>query len=198
MKLLYQGHASFRLTTDEHKVIYIDPFIGDGYDVPADIILCTHEHYDHNKVELVTKKPTTKIIHYYDVLQNGVYKTLDIDGVEIKAVPAYNSHHDRNETVGYVIHCDGVTVYHAGDTDVIPEMANLTDEHIDYALLPIDGFYTMGPKDVEKAQSMIRAKNIIVMHTKVGAIFDLEKAKQVTLPGVLIIKPGDEIILKHE
>ena len=95
--------------------------------------------------------------------------------------------------MGYVIHCDGVTVYHAGDTDVIPEMANLADEHIDYALLPIDGFYTMGPKDVEKVQSMIHAKNIIVMHTKVGAIFDLEKAKQVTLPGVLIIKPGDEI-----
>lgn len=45
---------------------------------------------------------------------------------------------------------------------------------------------------------MIHAKNIIVMHTKVGAIFDLEKAKQVTLPGVLIIKPGDEILLKHE
>ncbi len=57
-KLLYQGHASMRITTVEGKVIYVDPFAGEGYDVPADLILMTHGHYDHTQTdEITTKNP---------------------------------------------------------------------------------------------------------------------------------------------
>ena len=49
-KLLYQGHGSFRLTADDGRVIYVDPYKGKGYDLPADIILVTHNHRDHNQI----------------------------------------------------------------------------------------------------------------------------------------------------
>ena len=52
-KLLYQGHGSFRVSTAEGKVIYIDPYAGEGYDKPADILLVSHQHGDHNQTKLV-------------------------------------------------------------------------------------------------------------------------------------------------
>ena len=61
-KLFYQGHGSFRLTSDDEAVIFIDPFIGEGYDIPADLILITHQHPDHNQVDLITQKPGCEII----------------------------------------------------------------------------------------------------------------------------------------
>ena len=61
-KLLYQGHASFRLIAKNGTVIYIDPAYGEGYDLPADIILVTHGHNDHNKVNLVTQKKGCTVI----------------------------------------------------------------------------------------------------------------------------------------
>ncbi|MBQ9959178.1 MAG: MBL fold metallo-hydrolase, partial [Oscillospiraceae bacterium] len=55
-KLYYQGHGSFRLESDGGKVIYLDPYAGDGYDLPADLILVTHAHEDHNCVHLIEKR----------------------------------------------------------------------------------------------------------------------------------------------
>ena len=52
-RLLYQGHGSLRIVTAEGKVIYIDPYAGDGYDLPADLILITHGHQDHTAVNLI-------------------------------------------------------------------------------------------------------------------------------------------------
>ena len=54
--LYYQGHASLRITTAEGKVIYVDPYSGDGYDVPADLILVTHRHDDHNAVHKIKNR----------------------------------------------------------------------------------------------------------------------------------------------
>lgn len=55
-KLLYQGHGSLRLISEAGMVIYIDPFIGEGYDIPADLILVTHQHHDHNQIDLPPHK----------------------------------------------------------------------------------------------------------------------------------------------
>ena len=105
-KLYYQGHGSYRITTNNKTVIYVDPYAGDGYDIPADMILVTHDHYDHNNVSLVRTLADTKIITAKDALQNGQYQRFSIKDVQIDAVPAYNHNHKREECVGYVLYVD--------------------------------------------------------------------------------------------
>lgn len=197
-KLFYQGHSSFRLTTDEGKVIFIDPFAGVGYLTPADLVLITHEHYDHNGIDLITKKLGTIVIRSKDALTNGIYHSFEEFGVYIKAVPAYNPHHNKAECVGYLLTVNGVKVYHAGDTDFIPEMKDLAKEKIDYALLPIDGHFTMSPEEASKAAVAINPKHMIPIHMKPGMLWDYHQAMMVTAPMAMLMKPNDEIILKHE
>ena len=197
-KLFYQGHSSVRITTDEGKVIFIDPFAGVGYLTPADLVLITHEHYDHNAINLITMKPSTIVIRSKDALKNGVYFEFDEFGVHIKAVPAYNSHHDKAECVGYILTVDGVKIYHAGDTDFIPEMRDLYKEKIDYALLPIDGHFTMTPEEATKAANMIEPKHLIPIHMKPGMLWDYHQCMKVTAPMAMLVKPNDQITLVHE
>ena len=60
-KLFYQGHGSYRLTANEGRVIFVDPYKGKGYDIPADFILITHQHSDHNKINRITQKPDCRM-----------------------------------------------------------------------------------------------------------------------------------------
>src|SRR5450830_212474 len=88
-KILFQGHGSLRLISDSGIVVYIDPYAGIGYDVPADIILVTHQHMDHNCIEKPAKKPDNLIIQNFDALKKGSYKSFTVKGITIEAVPAY-------------------------------------------------------------------------------------------------------------
>ena len=194
-KLFYQGHSSFRITTNEGVVLFIDPFAGVGYQTPADIVLITHEHYDHNDISKITMKPSTIVIRSRDALQGGIYRPFEEDGVQIQSVPAYNAHHDRGECVGYILSFDGIKLYHAGDTDFIPEMKELTALHLDYALLPIDGFYTMTPEAATQAAELIKPKHLIPMHMKPGMLWDYHQAMKVTAPMAMLMKPNDNIDL---
>lgn len=197
-KLFYQGHASVRITTDEGKNIFIDPYAGEGYKTPADLVLITHEHYDHNAIHLITMTPRTVVIRSADALKDGIYYEFDQCGVHVKAVPAYNSHHNKNECVGYILTVDGVKIYHAGDTDFIPEMKELSEEKIDYALLPIDGFYTMTPLDASKAAIVMNTKHMIPIHMHPGMNFDMTQCMKVTAPMAMLVRPNDLIELHHE
>ena len=70
--LLYQGQASIRIVTDEGKVIYIDPYAGNGYDMPADLILVTHGHFDHNGLDKIQNmNDGCKIITHNEAIKNG-------------------------------------------------------------------------------------------------------------------------------
>ena len=79
--MLYQGHGSFRLTSNDRLIIYVDPYAGEGYDLPADIILVTHQHYGHNKVKLCARKLDCRVITNKEALAGGNHKSFDVCGV---------------------------------------------------------------------------------------------------------------------
>lgn len=194
-KLLYQGHGSFRITTDENIVIYVDPFAGSGYDLQADIILITHQHGDHNQIQLPGKKNTCVIIQNGDALQNDVYKSFDINGIHIQGVPAYNSNHDRKKCVGYMLTFNGLKIYAAGDTSTTKEMKEYSSMDIDYALMPIDGIYNMDPAEATLCADLIGAKHVIPIHMAPGMLFDAKKAAKFIAKNRFIVKAGEEIEL---
>jgi L-ascorbate metabolism protein UlaG (beta-lactamase superfamily) len=194
-RLLYQGHGSFRLTSQEGIVIYVDPFAGEGYDLPADIILVTHQHDDHNHVELPAQKEGCVIITEADALQNGVYQSFSIQGIEIEATEAGNQNHDPKNCVGYILAVDGIKLYFAGDTSTTEQMASFPERELHYALLPCDGRYNMGLEEAAACAELIGAKHNIPIHTKPGALFDRTIAEAFDAPNPLIVEAGEEIAL---
>jgi len=194
-KLLYQGHGSFRITTNNNSVIYVDPYAGKGYDKPADIILVTHQHHDHNKVKLVTQKPDCRLITNKEALEDGKHKMFDIAEIIIEAVEAGNSKQDPKECVGYVIMLDGIKIYAAGDTSKTSQMAELTEKQIDYALFPTDGIFNMGLAEAAECAALVGAKHNIPIHMNPLKLFDKGKAAKWNAPNKLIVSAGEEITL---
>ena len=166
------GHDTFKITGE--KIIYTDPFKIKKKDT-ADIILITHEHFDHCSPEDVTKiqQSGSVIVTEKDSAANlsgdvrvvTVGETITIDDVSIEAVPAYNTNKDFHPKskgwLGFIVDIDGVRVYHAGDTDFIPEMKHFST---DIALLPVSGTYVMTAEEAVEAALAINPKIAIPMH----------------------------------
>ncbi len=102
-KLLYQGHGSYRITSDEGTGDLCRPVRWEGYDVPADVILVTHQHHDHSKPGARPAYRGVLAHHQQGGAAGGEYQRFEVKDVRIKAVPAYNRNHDRKECVGYVL-----------------------------------------------------------------------------------------------
>lgn len=174
------AHAGFQIKADE-KIIYVDLEKYGEATEKADLILVTHSHTDHcdpDKIKNVRKKDTV-IIAPKDCVSKlgGDVKTLNlgeettVDTIRVKAVDAYNykrfrspgsPYHPKGFGVGYLITVKGKTIYHAGDTDFIPEMRQL--DPIDVALLPSGGTYTMDNDEAAEAAVAINPKVVIPMH----------------------------------
>ena len=194
-KLLYQGHGSFRITAADGRVIYIDPFAGDGYDKPADILLVSHQHDDHNKTDLVTQKPGCKVITNVEALEGGKHNTFDVNGIVIEAVEASNTNHDPKQCVGFILTVDGIKIYFASDTSRTKSMESFASRKLDYALLPLDGYYNMDAAEATECARLIGAKVNIPVHMKPGELFDREIAETFDGPGKLVVAAGEEIEL---
>jgi len=200
-KLLYQGHASFRLTTDGGSVVYIDPFARVGLEAPADIVLITHEHHDHNNVDLLTLSEGCLVVRSSDMLANGKHLTKDLGPIVVEATPACNGNHPIDSCIGFLIYVDGLTLYFAGDTSKIDYMSTvLPGKNIDYAFLPCDGVYNMDRPEAEECARAIGAKHTVPIHTAPSAsgdecAFDAAKAEAFEAPGKIVIRPGEEITL---
>ena len=193
-KLLYQEHGSFRLTTNDNRTIYVDPYKGTGYDVPADLILVTHQHKDHNQIQLCAQKEDCTIITNEEALADGKHNNFDINGIVIHSVEASNKNHDPKKCVGYIISFDGVKIYAAGDTSKTQQMEKFSELEIDYALFPGDGFYNMGPEEAAECAKLINAKHNILIHVKADESIK-EIAEKWNAPNKLILEPGQEIEL---
>ncbi len=171
-KIKWLGHDSFRI--DASKTIYIDPFKISS-NVKADFVLITHDHYDHCSPEDIDKikQPDTIIITEQnsakklkgDIRQIKPGDTITVGGMIVEAVPSYNTdksfHPRKNSWLGFIIEIDGVRIYHAGDTDFIPEMK---DFMADIALLPVSGTYVMTATQAIEAAIAINPKIAIPMH----------------------------------
>ena len=180
-KMVWLGHDGFRI--DAEKTIYFDPYeISPG--PKADLILISHEHFDHCSPEDVSKiqGPETVIITDKtsaekltgDVRIVAPGESMSLGGIKIEVVPSYNRdkdfHPKQKAWLGFIVEVEGVRIYHAGDTDFIPEMNDLK---VDIALLPVSGTYVMTAEQAVEAAMAIQPKLAIPMHY--GAIVGDEK-----------------------
>ena len=198
-RLLYQGHGSFRIVTEEGKVIYVDPYAGEGYDLPADLILVSHGHQDHTAVQLIkNRNEGCRVITYKEALVNGEYKTFDLGFATVEAVQAGNNpNHDIKVCVGWLITLpDGTTVYATGDTSTTDQMAELAERNIDYALFVCDGIYNMDMDEAIACAKLVNAKHSIPYHMAPGTLFDEKRAELFDVPNRLIVPAGEEINLE--
>ncbi|MBP5284593.1 MAG: MBL fold metallo-hydrolase [Kiritimatiellae bacterium] len=176
-------HASMRIQYDGLE-IQVDPVAKyspetDYSKFPkADVVLVTHEHFDHfdrDAIAALSKDGTQTIVNpsVRKMLGSGVAMTNGesraiADGVVIDAVPAYNTtdgrekFHPKGRDNGYVLALDGLRIYIAGDTEDIPEMAGIKD--IDIAFLPCNQPYTMTPEQLAKAARTIKPKVLFPYH----------------------------------
>jgi L-ascorbate metabolism protein UlaG (beta-lactamase superfamily) len=182
LEITFIGHGTL-MFRHAGKVIHVDPWsnLADYTALPkADIILVTHEHRDHLDAEAIKQASADNTVVILNeasasqfvggtIMKNGDVRT--VEGIRIEAVPAYNFVHMRNEGVpfhqkgsgnGYVLAFGDKRVYVAGDTENIPEMADLKD--IDIAFLPMNLPYTMTPEMAADAARMLKPKILYPYH----------------------------------
>ena len=200
------GHASFRIEAQK-LVVYFDPWQLRGNQPKADLIFITHDHHDHCSPEDVLRllKPDTVVVAPEDCLaalqplgaQVQVVRVgdrLTLKGVSVEVVPAYNLgkhfHPQEPANVGYIITLGDMRVYHAGDTDLIPEMAQIK---ADIALLPVGGTYTMDAKEAAQAVARIRPRIAVPMHYGriVGDVDDAHRFAQLVQDSEVAILPEE-------
>jgi L-ascorbate metabolism protein UlaG (beta-lactamase superfamily) len=178
------GHSGFRIAVGRQRV-YLDPYRVDAAAPKADLILITHGHYDHfspRDVEMLSNERTEVIAppavaerlpgRVQSIAAGEEVEPESVRGVAVRALAAYNTskrnsdgrvfHPREAGGVGYDLNVRGERLYHAGDTDVIPEMDAV--HGVDVALLPVSGTYVMTAGEAAEAARRIQPRHAIPMH----------------------------------
>jgi L-ascorbate metabolism protein UlaG (beta-lactamase superfamily) len=179
MEIFWLGHASFKIKMFSGRIIYLDPYnIKDGEE-KADIIVSSHMHGDHfsrSDIKKIWREDTILLGpasiesslkkfngQALEIGEEFAYKDFTID-----LFPAYtikkSTHPKSNNWTGTIIESAGKSVYHAGDTERIPEMKDLKKRNITVALLPCGGNYTMDFEEASDAAVDIRPEIVVPMH----------------------------------
>ncbi len=211
VQITWLGHDGFKLKKD--VVVYVDPFQLKSSQEPGDVVCVSHEHFDHMSVDdlkkCVTAKTTVITIPACEkaVMALGPKAVrvvapgdrVEVAGVTVEAVPAYNTnkfrepgkhfHPKADGKVGYIVSLGGIRIYHAGDTDEIPEMSRA--KGVDVALLPVSGTYVMTAAEAIAACKAIQPKLAIPMHygAIVGSAADAEAFQKGVSCRVEILTP---------
>ena len=209
VSIKWLAHACFQIKAGG-KIIYTDPGENSNLSEMADIIVVSHSHFDHLDPSEIKKvqKPDTVVIAPKDCGSkiSGTVKSLKpgeemtIGDIRVKAVEAYNykrfrspgnPFHPKGSGVGYLVTTEGKTIYHAGDTDFIPEMKELG--HVDVALLPTGDTYTMDMSEGADAAAAINPGIVIPMHTWGKDTGEFKKKVETqSTTRVLLMKEGEE------
>lgn len=189
---LLEGVSHFKQSTVRiagEKTIYIDPYNIAGEPKDADVVFVTHTHNDHFSISDIKKVMKNDAVlavpadavekaekkGFKNIVTVIPFKAYKAGGISFETVPAYNTdkkfHRKESNWAGYVISINGKTYYHAGDTDVIPEMNNIK---ADVAFLPVGGTYTMNAAQAADAANIIKPFVAVPIHFAdiVGTIED--------------------------
>ena len=191
------GHDSMVLAGT--RTVIIDPFKAEG-NYKADLLLISHEHFDHLSEDDIKRFTTPATTIVASKICEGALKRfpnekkfvapgmkVEVKGVTVEAVPAYNTnkfrepgkvfHPKQDGRVGFVVTLDGVRFYHAGDSDAIPEMRSID---VDVAFLPVSGTYVMTAAEAAEAARTIKANVAVPMHwgAIVGSRADADSFKK--------------------
>jgi L-ascorbate metabolism protein UlaG (beta-lactamase superfamily) len=202
--LTWLGHDGF--LAQGKKTLYIDPYQIEPRNKPAaDYLLVTHSHYDHLSVpdiEQVVTPETTVLcpvdcankLSKFKLKQLKTLEPGDVfeeEDIRVEAIPAYNIgkpfHPRDNDWLGYIVTLGKTTLYHTGDSDVIPEMK---DVECDIALLPVSGTYVMTAAEAAKAAGIIEPDVCVPMHwgAIIGSRGDAEQLKKLTKCKTIILE----------
>ncbi len=211
VQITWLGHDGFKLKRD--KVAYVDPFRLKAESEPGDLVCVSHEHSDHLSVDdlkrvvtpqttIVTIPACEKAVKALGPKAVRLVKAgdrIEVDGIAVEAVAAYNTskfrspgqpfHPPADGKVGFIVSLGGIRIYHAGDTDHIPEMASA--KGVDVALLPVSGTYVMTADEAIGACRAIQPKLAIPMHygTIVGSAADAETFRKGVSCRVEVLTP---------
>jgi len=179
LQIEWLGHAAFRVKTGSGRVIYLDPYqIKDGEE-KADIIVSSHSHFDHFNSESIKKlmKDDTIVLGPESIASNlkefngqaiKLGQSFDYKDLSIELIPSYNikkpNHPKASGWAGTIVRSGGKSVYHAGDTERIPEMKDLATKNITVALLPCGGTYTMDFDESTDCAVDIQPEIAVPMH----------------------------------
>lgn len=176
MKLQWITHSCIMIHSTLGKIIYFDPYQLPRKNDRANIVLISHDHFDHcsmSDIQKIADEKTTIIIPStcsisgkFKIVKLKENESIVIDGIKIEAVPAYtiniNTHPRMNRWLGYVVTIDNSRIYHAGDTDKIPEMKLL--ENIKVACVPVGGNFTMGLEEAAESIRLINPQIAVPIH----------------------------------
>ena len=198
LKIRWYGHDTFSIESGAR--IFFDPYKLSKQS-EADLILISHDHFDHLSLEDLQKISTTKTtivaakecvnkitgIAFKEKMGIAPGEEKTVNGIRIRAISAYNIdkinhdtkkpfHPKEDNKIGFLVNINGIVIYHTGDSDLIPEMFNLRP---DILLIPVSGTYVMTNKEAAKATEIIKPKIAIPMHygTIVGTERDATEFK---------------------
>jgi L-ascorbate metabolism protein UlaG (beta-lactamase superfamily) len=217
IQISWTGHDGFRISgknsQKDQLTVYIDPYqLSSKYQNKndADVVLLTHDHFDHLSIEDLKQviNNNTSIISATECVEKLAELNLKeisglkpggrttIKGLTVEAVPAYNTnkkfHPKSDGKVGFILRMNDKRIYHAGDTDLIPEMESVDP---DIALVPVSGTYVMNAEDAANAvNELLQPKRVVIpMHYNaiVGTEEDAKKFKELVNVCKVEILPKD-------